>query len=44
MPYCNFATSGLSEMKLKSLRRQVKGSGTMRSMNKLISPTSMRKT
>lgn len=36
-PYCNFAISGLSEMKVKSLRFQVNGSGTMSSMKMPIS-------
>ena len=44
IPYCNFATNGLSEMKVKSLRFQVYGKGTMSSMNMLISETSRRNT
>ena len=37
MPYWNLATMGLSEMKLKSLRRQVNGSGRMRPRKRTIS-------
>lgn len=37
MPYCNFATSGFSEMKVKSLRFMVYGSGTMRAQKMPIS-------
>jgi hypothetical protein len=44
MPYCNFATIGLSEMKVKSLRRHVNGSGTMRAQKMSISVTKRRKT
>jgi hypothetical protein len=44
MPYCNFATIGLSEMKVKSLRRQVNGSGTIRARKMSISVTKRRKT
>jgi hypothetical protein len=44
MPYCNFATIGLSEMKVKSLRRQVNGRGTMRARKMNISVTNRRKT
>lgn len=40
MPYCNFATSVFSEMKVKSLRFQVNGRGTMSSMKTAISATS----
>lgn len=39
IPYCNFATSGFSEMKVKSFRFTVNGSGTTRSMKMLISST-----
>ena len=44
MPYCNFAIMGLSEMKVKSLRRQVNGSGTIRARKMSISATKRRKT
>ena len=44
MPYCSLATIGLSEMKVKSLRRHVKGSGTMRAQKMSISVTRRRKT
>jgi hypothetical protein len=44
MPYCSFATIGLSEMKVKSLRRQVNGSGTIRARKMSISVTKRRKT
>ena len=44
MPYCNFAIIGLSEMKVKSLRRQVKGSGTIRARKIIISVTKRRNT
>lgn len=44
MPYCNLATIGLSEMNVKSLRRQVNGSGTMRAQKMSISVTKRRKT
>jgi hypothetical protein len=44
MPYCNFATIGLSEMKVKSLRRHVNGSGTIRAQKMSISVTKRRKT
>lgn len=44
MPYCSFATIGLSEIKVKSLRRQVNGSGTMRAQKMSISVTRRRKT
>lgn len=44
MPYCSFAMRGLSEMKVKSLRRHVKGSGMMRARNMTISSTRRRKT
>jgi hypothetical protein len=38
------ATIGLSEMKVKSLRRHVNGSGTMRAQKMSISVTNRRKT
>ena len=44
MPYWSFAMIGLSEIKVKSLRRQVKGSGTMRAQKMSISVTRRRKT
>jgi hypothetical protein len=44
MPYCNFATIGLSEMNVKSLRRQVKGRGTIKARKIIISVTKRRKT
>lgn len=44
MPYCSFAIIGLSEMKVKSLRRHVKGRGTMRAQKMSISVTRRRKT
>jgi hypothetical protein len=44
IPYCNFATSGLSDMKVKSFRFRVNGRGTMSSMKMAISATSRRKT
>ena len=44
MPYCNFAIIGLSDMKVKSLRRQVNGRGTIRAMKMTISVTNRRKT
>jgi hypothetical protein len=44
MPYCSLATIGLSEMKVKSLRRHVNGSGTMRAQKMSISVTNRRKT
>ena len=37
--YCNFAIAGLSEMKVRSLRFQVKGIGTMSDMKTTISKT-----
>lgn len=40
MPYCNFAIMGFSEMKVKSLRFQVNGRGTMSNMKMAISTTS----
>ncbi len=40
MPYCNFATIGLSDMKLKSFLLQVNGKGTMSSIKMVISATS----
>ena len=39
MPYCNFATSGFSDMKVKSLRFIEYGSGTMRAQKIVISNT-----
>lgn len=39
MPYCNFAIRGFSEMKVKSLRFQVNGRGTMSPMKMDISTT-----
>jgi hypothetical protein len=44
MPYCSFAIIGLSEMKVKSLRRHVNGRGTMRARKINISVTNKRKT
>ena len=44
IPYCNFATIGLSEMKVKSFRLHVNGSGTMSIMKMVISATSRRNT
>ncbi|KAF1345637.1 FMN-linked oxidoreductase [Lizonia empirigonia] len=44
MPYWSFAMIGLSEMNVKSLRRQVNGSGTMRAQKMSISVTKRRKT
>ena len=44
MPYCSFATIGLSDMNVKSLRRHVKGSGTMRARKMTISATKRRNT
>jgi hypothetical protein len=44
MPYCSFATSGLSARKLNILRLMVKGIGTMSAMNSTISATSRTKT
>lgn len=44
IPYWSFATIGLSEMKVKSFRLQVKGSGRISSMNMIISATSMKNT
>ncbi len=41
MPYWILATTGLSEMKVNSFRRQVKGSGRISSMNRAISPMSI---
>lgn len=37
MPYWNFATSGFSDMKVKSLRFMVYGSGTIRAQKMAIS-------
>jgi len=42
--YCNFAIRGLSEMKVRSLRFQVKGIGTMSDMKTTISKTRSPKT
>jgi len=39
IPYCILATIGLSAKKVKSLRFQVKGIGTMRAMKMTISRT-----
>ena len=44
MPYWSFATIGLSEMNVKSLRRQVNGRGTIRAQKMSISVTRRRKT
>jgi hypothetical protein len=44
MPYCSFATIGLSEMNVKSLRRHVNGRGTIRAQKMSISVTRRRKT
>lgn len=44
MPYCSFATKGLSEMNVNSLRRHVNGSGTIRARKMTISATRRRKT
>lgn len=44
MPYCNFATSGFSEMKVKRVLFHVNGSGTINAMNSTISKTRMAKT
>ncbi len=44
IPYCSFATSGLSEIKLNIFRLTVKGIGTTRAMNRTISDTRMAKT
>jgi hypothetical protein len=44
IPYCNLAIMGLSDMKVKSLRRQVNGSGTIRARKMAISVTRRRKT
>lgn len=44
IPYCNFATMGLSDMKVKSFLLQVNGKGTMSSMKMVISATSRRNT
>lgn len=43
-PYCNFAIIGLSEMKVKSLRRHVNGRGTIKAIKMTISATNKRKT
>ena len=43
-PYCNFATNGFSEMKVKRPRFTVKGSGMMSDMKTLISKTRRAKT
>ena len=39
IPYCNLATSGLSEMKLNIFRFMVKGIGRMSAMKTTISTT-----
>jgi hypothetical protein len=39
IPYCSFAIIGLSDTKVKSLRLQVNGRGTIRAMNITISVT-----
>jgi hypothetical protein len=44
IPYWSFATIGLSEMNVKSLRRQVNGRGTIRAQKMSISVTRRRKT
>ncbi len=44
MPYWSLATIGLSEIKVKSLRRQVNGNGTMSAQKMSISVTRRRKT
>jgi hypothetical protein len=44
IPYCNFAISGDSEIKVKSFLRKVNGRGTMRPMKMDISVTRRRKT
>lgn len=44
IPYCNFATTGLSDIKVKSRTRQVNGSGTMSAMKITISVTSIKNT
>lgn len=44
MPYCNFAMSGFSEMKLNNFRFQVNGRGMMSNMKTLISNTSSKNT
>ena len=44
IPYCNLATSALSEMNVNSFRLHVKGRGRIRSMNKAISDMSIKKT
>ena len=44
MPYCSFAISGLSEIKVKSFRFHVYGRGTMSSMKMLISATRSKNT
>jgi hypothetical protein len=44
IPYCSFATSGLSEIKLNILRLTAKGIGMTRAMNSAISDTRMAKT
>lgn len=43
-PYCNFAMSGFSLMKVKSLRLMVNGIGTIRDMKTTISKTRSPKT
>lgn len=44
IPYCNFATRGLSEIKLNIFRLIVKGIGTTKAMKSTISDTKMAKT
>lgn len=44
IPYCILATIGLSARKVKSLRFQVNGIGTMRAMKMTISKTRRRNT
>jgi hypothetical protein len=44
IPYCSFAMTGLSDMKVKSLRRHVNGRGTINAMKMTISVTKRRKT
>lgn len=43
-PYCNLATTGLSEMKVNSFRLMGKGRGRMRPMKTPISKTKRQKT
>lgn len=44
IPYCNLATSGLSEMKLNIFRFRVNGIGMMSPMKSAISDTNRTKT